>query len=204
MSSKIVLYFDCVSPWSYIAFQVLRRYRATWGVQLEFQPRSLAYVMKFSQNSPPITVPNKGAHMMNQLSSVDRMYGLKLRFPASFPFDTFPVMGLLRTVQAECPDRLEEMIEASFQYIWRDGHSVKSEEDLKDLASRCFQGDQLSSLIKKAYARDTRALLKAESEQLVENGAFGFPFGVEQLERLAAFLHKPYLGPMADGTTPRL
>ncbi|KAL4402117.1 glutathione transferase [Malassezia pachydermatis] len=175
--------------------------------------------MKFSQNSPPITVPNKGAHMMNQLSSVDRMYGLKLRFPASFPFDTFPVMGLLRTVQAECPDRLEEMIEASFQYIWRDGHSVKSEEDLKDLASRCFQGDQLSSLIKKAYARDTRALLKAESEQLVENGAFGFPwmvahrtsgqdtcvaFGVEQLERLAAFLHKPYLGPMADGTTPRL
>lgn len=161
-------------------------------------------------------------------------------------------MGLLRIVQAECPDRLEEMIEASFQYIWRDGHSVKSEEDLKDLASRCFQGDQLSSLIKKAYARDTRALLKAESEQLVENGAFGFPYvwpviaynaagwllivllvRIHALrtyhstthpavlawsswryalrarsrltaQRLAAFLHKPYLGPMADGTTPRL
>lgn len=103
MSSKIVLYFDCVSPWSYIAFQVLRRYRATWGVQLEFQPRSLAYVMKFSQNSPPITVPNKGAHMMNQLSSVDRMYGRmyiygtithsEIAFPRIIPVRYIPCDG---------------------------------------------------------------------------------------------------------------
>lgn len=74
MSNKIVFCFDCVSPWSYIAFHVLKRYRSKWDLGIEWMPCSLAFVMKYSANKPPVAVPNKGAHLVTQLSRAAKMY----------------------------------------------------------------------------------------------------------------------------------
>lgn len=75
MADKIVLFYDCVSPWSYVAFHMLCAYREKWDVQVEWRPATLGYVMKFSDNKPPVTVPNKGAHMMRLLGSVPSTHG---------------------------------------------------------------------------------------------------------------------------------
>ena len=77
MSNSIVLYYDCVSPWSYVAFEVLQRYRKAWSIPFELRPMSLAYIMKYANNKPPVTVPNKAQLMMSELSRTDRMYGCK-------------------------------------------------------------------------------------------------------------------------------
>lgn len=75
MPHQIVLALDCVSPWSYIAFHVLKRYADKWPIHIEWHPASLAYVMKYANNQPPVTVPNKGKHMLRQLQMAERMYG---------------------------------------------------------------------------------------------------------------------------------
>lgn len=74
-SESIVFYYDCVSPWSYVGFEVLLRYRKAWGIPIELRPLSLSYIMKYANNSPPITVPNKGRLLMSEFQRVDRMYG---------------------------------------------------------------------------------------------------------------------------------
>ena len=75
MPHQIVYSFDCVSPWSYIGYHVLQRYSEKWPIKIDWQPSSLAYVMKFANNQPPVSVPNKGAHMIHLLQAADRMYG---------------------------------------------------------------------------------------------------------------------------------
>ena len=58
---KIELYFDCLSPFSYLAFTVLTRYEEMWGVDLELKPFLLGGVMAATGNTPPGARPWAGA-----------------------------------------------------------------------------------------------------------------------------------------------
>ena len=42
---RIELFYDCLSPFSYLAFKVLRRYKPVWGFDLQLRPTLLAGVM---------------------------------------------------------------------------------------------------------------------------------------------------------------
>ena len=221
MPNRVQLYFDCVSPWSYIAFHALRRYRKAWDMEVEYFPRSLAYIMKFAENRPPVAVANKGAHMMHELRVASRMYNVPVQMPSSFPFETFALMGFLHKVKEQYPEKLEHLVEQSFTTIWRDGRPLQTADQIRATAAQSFAENEsaLAELLEYATSRDARRALSAASQQLVEAGAFGFPwivasrasdgeempvFGVDHLEVLAAFFHKAYLGPQADGQTPRL
>lgn len=220
MPNQIQFYFDCVSPWSYIAYNVVKRYEKVWNVQVDFLPRSLDYVMKFANNKPPVTVPNKGAHMFRELGCAERMFGTKVQFPSNFPFPTMLLMGFLRAAKEKEPGQFDKLLEASFNTIWRDGQPLQNAEQIQAMAESLFKGKEsdLAQLLEFAGSRDGRHLLRGESEKLVEAGAFGFPwivatredgetmqvFGADRFELLAAFFHKSYLGPMANGETPRL
>lgn len=46
--NKVWFYFDVVSPWSYVGFQVIRRYQKLWNLDVTYKPVNLGYVMKVS------------------------------------------------------------------------------------------------------------------------------------------------------------
>lgn len=152
---------------------------------------------------------------------------VKLKIPSKFPFVTFPVMGMLRVMKERYPQKLNEMINKCLHEIWHVGHHELDREALEKILQPTFTAEEISTLLNTAFSKETRRLLAQEAEALVDQGAFGFPwivatresdrasvaacvertnerFGVEQVERIAAFLHEPYLGPMASGVTPRL
>jgi len=136
-------------------------------------------------------------------------------------------MGLLRVIKEKSPDKLDEMIHKCLYEIWHVGHHELDREALEGLLRNSFTAEEAASLLDAAFSKENRQLLAQEAKVLVDQGAFGFPwmvatreldqmstaacvdgtnksFGVEQVERIAAFLHEPYLGPMASGLTPRL
>lgn len=44
--NKVWFYFDTVSPWSYVGFQVIRRYQKLWNLDITYKPVNLGYIMK--------------------------------------------------------------------------------------------------------------------------------------------------------------
>ncbi|WAQ83719.1 hypothetical protein PtA15_4A167 [Puccinia triticina] len=64
MSKRLTirLSYDIVSPWSYFAYVVLKRYRPIWDFDLILNPVYLGGVMKGSKNTPPFAAPNKREH----------------------------------------------------------------------------------------------------------------------------------------------
>lgn len=42
---RVELFYDCLSPFSYLAFKVLRRYKPVWGFDLQLRPTLLGGVM---------------------------------------------------------------------------------------------------------------------------------------------------------------
>ena len=69
---KIELYFDCLSPFSYLAFTVLTRYEELWGIELELKPFLLGGVMAATGNTPPGARPWAGATMRVSAQDMER------------------------------------------------------------------------------------------------------------------------------------
>ncbi|PWN19529.1 thioredoxin-like protein [Microstroma glucosiphilum] len=217
MSSRLVLHYDIVSPWSYVAFVTLTRYVKLWNMEMELKPINLGYVMKNAQNKPPLTVPNKGKHMGGEMVRAEQFFGLKLKMPKEFPFNSFPLQCALRVLQDDHPTRLHSATAHFFQRVWSgeefDLLSVEAVgAELKKWGE--LSEGQVGEVVKRAGLKETRTLLNEEAKKLVEDGgAFGAPwivttrpdgrsvsfFGSDRTEQIAAFLEKPYKGPMADG-----
>ncbi|KAL6488915.1 hypothetical protein MHYP_G00026560 [Metynnis hypsauchen] len=84
---KVVeLFYDVVSPYSWLGFEVLCRYRNVWNIDLRFRPAYLGGVMHLSGNKPPATVPNKALYMATDLVRQAQYCNIPLRFPAN-PFE---------------------------------------------------------------------------------------------------------------------
>lgn len=63
MSPKIPVkfYFDIVSPYSYLGFELISRYQPRWArMQLQLKPVHLFAVLHASENRPPMASNVKG------------------------------------------------------------------------------------------------------------------------------------------------
>lgn len=66
--SKMVTYYDPVSPWGYIGLKMCQRYQKAWDLDIEVVLINLAYVMNQSGNSPPVKVISKGIWMFEDMA----------------------------------------------------------------------------------------------------------------------------------------
>lgn len=80
---KVTLLYDLISPWSYIALCLLKRYEHKWNLDIVLQPVSLGYLFQAAGNRAPLFVQNKGKMMVRHLSSAsgESMYCLNFLGP---------------------------------------------------------------------------------------------------------------------------
>lgn len=61
---SVKLYYDVISPFSYIAFEVLLRYSKRWeNMDLKLQPVWIAGIMDAVGNTPPGALPARGRYL---------------------------------------------------------------------------------------------------------------------------------------------
>ncbi|XP_027051888.1 glutathione S-transferase kappa 1-like [Pocillopora damicornis] len=82
----VELFYDVISPYSWIAFEVLCRYRPKWNLDLQFRPFFLGGIMAGSGNRPPAMVPAKGVYMMKDIQRMQEYYGIPI-IPPSVSID---------------------------------------------------------------------------------------------------------------------
>lgn len=99
-----------------------------------------------------------------------------IHMPSKFPFDTFPVMGVLRAIKDMYPTKLHEMIDKCFHEIWHLGHHELDRERLASILQGSFSTEETARLLEVAYSKQTKQLLAHEAKVLVDEGAFGFPW----------------------------
>uniref|UniRef100_A0A671RGD0 Glutathione S-transferase kappa 1 n=1 Tax=Sinocyclocheilus anshuiensis TaxID=1608454 RepID=A0A671RGD0_9TELE len=74
-SRKVVkLYCDVISTYSWLAFEVLCRYRNFWNIDLKFKPAFLGGVFHGSGNQKPGLVQNKFCYMVTDLKQLSDGY----------------------------------------------------------------------------------------------------------------------------------
>ncbi|UYV79252.1 GSTK1 [Cordylochernes scorpioides] len=111
----VELFYDVVSPYSWLAFEVLCRYRPIWNLNLQFRPVLLGGIMKESGNRPPMMVPGKGLYMIKDIERLSKFYKVPVTIPpimTDFILNgpgSRPAQRFLTALQQDSPAQLEAM-----------------------------------------------------------------------------------------------
>lgn len=201
----VELFYDIVSPYSYLALVALERYREAWSIDLVLRPAFLGGVMQAVGNVPPASLPARAPYLLRDIARKSRFFDVPMSLPDEFPGKTLSAMRLLVLVAKEAPERHSAMAHALFAHHWGEGKALTDLDVLKTLATSVGVD---AAIVDRLGEPATKELLKAVTDEVIERGAFGFPaiftdvdgddtmfFGSDRLDVLAFELGLPWHGP---------
>lgn len=197
----IEFFFDCSSPWTYLAFHNIQPLAAELGARISWRPILVGGVFNavnpsvyFSREHP---VPAKQAYQLKDMQDWARHAGLSIQFPPSvFPVNS--VKAMRGCVLLEPQGKLVPFARAAFEAYWGEDRDISSDAVLAEVCARAgIAADAFFAGIAQQAVKDA---LKANTDELIRRGGFGSPtmfvngedmyFGNDRLPLLRAALAK--------------
>jgi 2-hydroxychromene-2-carboxylate isomerase len=172
----IECFFDCSSPWTYLAFHNLRPMARELDVAVRWRPILVGGI--FNTINPTVyasrerPVPQKQAYLRKDLGDWARRAGLKLLFPPSvFPVNS--VKAMRGCLWLEPQGKLEDFAQAVFEGYWAQDLDISQDAVLATLARHA--GVDPAALLAGIAEPAVKEQLKANTEEVVRRGGFGSP-----------------------------
>jgi 2-hydroxychromene-2-carboxylate isomerase len=155
-------YFDFLSPFSYLHWQKVKVLREAHAV--EPVPVVFGAILSAHGQKGPAEIPGKREFTYRHVLWQARAEGVPLHFPPSHPFNP---LGALRACIAAGGSA--EAVDAIFDWIWRDGRAVDTDEAIAPLLARLGIGPEALS------SGSVKAALRANTDAAIAAGVFGVP-----------------------------
>jgi len=214
----IELFYDVVSPYSWIAFEELCRYRTKWNIDLKLRPFFLGGIMQSSGNKPPASVPAKGDYMVHDISRLRRFYHIPVNFPANvaevlFVKGSLAAQRFLTAVQITKPELVEPLSRELWMRIWSRDEDIASLDSLRQAGRKIgLLEPEIDGLIDQSKGDSVKNRLKQVTQEALDAGAFGAPtiivhdldntknlvFGSDRMLIIAMLLGEQYVGPLTE------
>ena len=171
--AHVEFFFDCSSPWTYLAFHRIEELCAEAGAELSWRPILVGGVFNavnpsvYEQRSKP--VPAKARYYLKDLRDWARFYGLEIGQPPVFPVNS--VRAMRAAYVALDRGRLPAWTRAVFEAYWGELRDISQLEVLRDLAVRV--GLDADDLLARIEEPDTKQRLRSATDELIERGGFG-------------------------------
>ena len=168
-------FFDCSSPWTYLAFEAVQPLTHLEGVDVRWRPFLVGGV--FNTVNPSVyenrerPVPAKARYYQKDLADWARFQGLTIGQPPVFPVNSVKVMR--GAFLADEQGLLVPYARRAFERYWGELADISQDEEVAGIAEAVgMNGDTVL-----AAARDPRYkdALRANTEELIERGGFGSP-----------------------------
>jgi 2-hydroxychromene-2-carboxylate isomerase len=174
--ATLEVFFDCSSPWTYLAFENLQPLAAELLVEIDWRPILVGGV--FNTVNPSVyesratPVPAKARYMLKDLQDWARLAGLKIKMPPSvFPVNSVKAM---RACLVLAPGGgLVPFARAVFQTYWSEDQDISRDDVLAAICERV--GVDGRDVLARAAAPEIKAALKSNTDELIARGGFGSP-----------------------------
>lgn len=218
-SKKVIeLFYDVVSPYSWLGFEVMCRYRNVWNIELKLRPAFLGGVMQGSGNKPPGLVPNKFMYMSKDLERLSEYFDIPLGFPAD-PFEAMFKKGSLNAMRfvaavqekEEGGDKeVEEVSRELWKRIWSKDEDITLPASISEAGMKAgLSASKVEELLTLSKSQLIKDKLKNTTTEALDHGAFGFPliichvngkvepfFGSDRFELMAHCIGEEWKGPL--------
>ena len=198
----IEFFFDCSSPWTYLAFHNIQPMAAELGVKIAWRPILVGGV--FNTVNPTVyasraaPVPQKARYMLKDLQDWARQAGLAIKMPPMvFPVNSVKVMRACIFLEPE--GKLPAFARAAFEAYWGRDEDISQDAVIEGLCASA--GVDAAKVMACMSDPAIKAALKANTDELIERGGFGSPtmfvngadmyFGNDRLELVRTALKRP-------------
>uniref|UniRef100_A0A9J8CMN6 Glutathione S-transferase kappa 1 n=2 Tax=Cyprinus carpio TaxID=7962 RepID=A0A9J8CMN6_CYPCA len=215
-SRKVVeLFYDVVSPYSWLAFEVLCRYRNVWNIELKFKPAYLAGVMHGSGNRPPGMVPNKFHYMTTDLKRLSNYFGVHLSppsnaFEAMFEKGTLNAMRFVTAVaekEKEGDMLVERVSRELWKRIWSTDQDITQPASLTEAGLKAgLSANVVKEILSLSKSQPIKDKLKSVTQEALEYKVSAFNlhlctlclahqkiFVVEKYNKMSLHIFPPFL-----------
>jgi len=176
MMPTLECFFDCSSPWTYLAFERIQPIAASHGVTIDWRPILVGGV--FNAINPSVyqsrehPVPAKDQHMAKDLQDWARHVGVKIVWrPTVFPVNS--VKAMRACIFAAEQEKLVPLARAVFQAYWGEDQDISLDAVLRPLFARA--GLDPDAVLRAIGDNAIKARLKANTDDLIARGGYGSP-----------------------------
>jgi 2-hydroxychromene-2-carboxylate isomerase len=173
MRKSLDFFFDVGSPASYLAWTQLPALCEKHGADLAYRPMLLGGVYQATGNASPATIPAKGRYTQMDYERHARHYGVPLKSNPHFPIITLFLMRAVTGVQLRRPEQLQQLLACVFKALWIDALDLNQPELTADVLKG--GGFDPADIERLAQDPETKAALKATTDEAVKRGVFGAP-----------------------------
>jgi 2-hydroxychromene-2-carboxylate isomerase len=163
-------YLDFISPYAYLAFELLPDALQGLSYSLACKPVLFAGMLRHHGQLGPAEIAPKRDWTYRQVLWLAHSRGIPLQMPASHPFNPLALLRLALACSSDAepasPNRY--VCETIFRHVWRGGHEAVDPARLQALAGalaprRALDGDEVKSQ------------LRRNTDEAIALGVFGVP-----------------------------
>lgn len=175
MGKKLEFFYDCSSPWTYLAFSriedVARRHRA----ELVWRPFLVGGV--FNTVNPSVyetrqnPVKPKARYYAKDLQDWANFYGLRIGNPSVFPVNS--VKAMRGAFVAHEHGIISKYSRRVFEAYWGEDRDISQDPILRAIVREV--GLDEAEYFEKINAPEYKARIRANTDELIERGGFGSP-----------------------------
>ncbi|XP_061862324.1 glutathione S-transferase kappa 1 isoform X2 [Colius striatus] len=211
----VELFYDVVSPYSWLAFEVLCRYQHIWNVDLHFRPAFLGGIMQATGNKPPAMLPKRGEYLLKDIKRMAKYYQVPVQTSENIlehikGTSSLGAMRFITAIDITQPQYLEPLSREFWIRFWSQQEDISQPENILTVAGRAGLSSELAQkLLEMISSPAVKNRLKDTTEEAIKYGAFGMPaivahfnekphlfFGCDRLELLASVIGEKWLGPV--------
>ena len=175
MSPTLEFFFDCSSPWTYLAFHGIEALAAETGASLVWKPILVGGVFNavnpsvYEQRARP--VPAKARYYAKDLRDWVRHVGIEIGMPPVFPVNSVKAMrGAFVALDEGC---IAPYARAVFEAYWRDLRDISQDDVLADVVTAV--GLEREAFFARIASPACKDRLRAATDELVARGGLGSP-----------------------------
>ncbi|MBU6463363.1 MAG: 2-hydroxychromene-2-carboxylate isomerase [Bradyrhizobium sp.] len=172
----IEFFFDCSSPWTYLAFHNIQPLAKEFGVEISWRPILVGGI--FNAINPTVyasrehPVPAKANYLKKDLADWARAARLAIKMPPTvFPVNSVKAMRGCILLAPE--GKLVAFARAAFEIYWGDDKDISQDAVLSEICRRVEVDPQkfLAGIGQQAI----KDQLKANTDEVMARGGFGSP-----------------------------
>ena len=175
MGKKLEFFYDCSSPWTYLAFTKIEEVAARNKADLVWKPILVGGV--FNAVNPSVyegrerPVKPKARYYAKDLQDWAHLYGLKIGQPTVFPVNSVKAMrGALVALEH---GKISLYSQKVFATYWGDDRDISKDDVLREIVQAV--GLDEKEYFEKIAKPEYKDQLKANTDELIARGGFGSP-----------------------------
>jgi len=175
MPSKLEFFYDCSSPWTYLAFTRIEAVAERHNAELIWKPILVGGVFNavnpsvYESRERPVKV--KARYYAKDLQDWARLYQIKIGQPTVFPVNS--VKAMRGAFVAHEHGKISPYSKLVFETYWGANQDISQDEVLRPIVSTV--GLDEKEFFTKIALPEYKDKLKRNTEEVIERGGFGSP-----------------------------